>query len=121
MAIASTTVSIGVDNANLTVWYGLTEVGDNAVGEPVPWTNRADRSVQAVVSPDAGSFGGGAVTIEGSHDGVNYATLTDLQGNALVLNNNRIEMIPELTRYLRPRVTSGTGVKLDVYLLMKEV
>lgn len=111
-------IPTGYTDSVMTRWLGLAD-GDS--GKPFNAPYYADRSVQVVPSPVGGGFGGGAVTIEGSHDGVNWATLTDLQGNALVMNNSRIEMVPELTQYIRPRVSSGTGVKLDVYLLTKGV
>jgi hypothetical protein len=111
-------VPTGSSIAVMTKWP---ELADGDVGVSFPFVAYADRSVQVVPSPSGGGFGGGAITIEGSHDGVNWATLTDLQGNALVMNNTRIEMVPELVQYIRPRVSSGTGVKLDVYLLTKSV
>lgn len=116
--VSSERLPTGFDNCLMTKWPSLAD-GDD--GEPLRFPHYADRSVQVVPSPVAGGFGGGAVTIEGSHDGVNWTTLTDLQGNALVMNNTRIEMVPELTQFIRPRVTSGTGVKLDVYILTKGV
>lgn len=109
------------NNSTIALMTKWPELADGDVGQPFNFVSYADRSVQVVPSPVGGGFGGGAVTIEGSHDGVNWATLTDLQGNALAMNNTRIEVIPELTQYIRPRVSSGTGVKLDVYLLTKSV
>jgi hypothetical protein len=106
----------GFDNTLLFKWVDLAD-GDD--GEPMSASAFADKTVQAVPSPVAGSFGGGAVVIEGSHDKVNWATLSDLQGNSLSLNNTRLEVVPEHPLWLRPRVSSGSGVKLDVYVLVK--
>lgn len=88
--------------------------GDDGVRAEL--ANFADRSVQV-----SGTFGtGGAVVIEGSIDGVNYATLTDPQGNALSITEAKIESIAEVVRYVRPRVPSGDGTTaLTVTMLMK--
>lgn len=111
-----TYTSPGFEKVLLYKWADLAD-GDD--GEPMTATAFADKTVQAVPSLVAGSFGGGAVVIEGSHDKVNWATLSDLQGNSLSLNNTRLEVIPEHPLWLRPRVSSGSGVKLDVYVLVK--
>ncbi len=83
-------------------WTGLLN-GDD--GSPIDWSTFADRSVQVT-----GTFGaGGSVRMEGSNDGVNYAALTDPQGNALDITGAKIEQLQEVTLYLRPRVTAGDG------------
>ena len=83
-------------------WANLAN-GDD--GGPFEGAQYADRSVQVT-----GTFGsGGTVLIEGSNDGTNYSTLTDAQGNALSIQAAKIEMIAELVRYIRPRVSAGDG------------
>lgn len=68
-----------------------------------------------------GSFGsGGTVLIEGSNDGVNYGTLTDPQGVALSLTAAGIKSLQQITRYIRPRVSAGTGVDVDVFFLLRK-
>ena len=98
--------------ALVTTWAGLAN-GDD--GAPVELSFLSDRSVQVV-----GTFGvGGAVVIEGSNDGVNYATLTDPQGNALSVSAAKIESVMEVVRFIRPRVPAGDGTtSLSVVLLM---
>lgn len=75
-------------------------------GEAIRLPDYADRAVQI-----EGTLGtGGAVVIEGSIDGTNYAVLTDPQGNALSFTTvNRIEAIMEAVDYIRPRCTGGDG------------
>jgi len=73
----------------------------------------ADRSVQVV-----GTFNGGTVAIQGSNNGVDWATLTDPQGNSLSVTSARLEQIQELTRYIRPSLT-GTGMDIDVFFLVR--
>lgn len=89
-------------------------LGDD--GSPYPFSNFADRSVQVF-----GTFGvGGALTVEGSNDGVNWATLHDISGNALVLTAAGLLMVAEVTRFIRPRVTAGDGTTaLTVCMLVR--
>jgi hypothetical protein len=51
---------------------------------------------------------------------VNWAALTDPQGNNLDMASLKIEAISELTRFVRPKVTAGDGTtNLTVLLLVK--
>lgn len=98
------------------ILYTYTGMQNGDSGEAFQLAQLADRTVQVV-----GTFGtGGNVRIEGSLDGTNYAVLTDPQGNALDINQAKIECITELVRYIRPRVTAGDGTtSLTVTLLIK--
>lgn len=84
------------------------------VGAPITLPQMADRSVQVV-----GVFGGGGVVIEGSINGTDFATLTDPQGNDLVISTAKIEAVTELVRYIRPRVTGDGTTSLTISLLMR--
>ena len=99
--------------AKLLTWTGLLNTD---TGAPADWVEYSDRCFQV-----AGTFGaGGSVTIQGSNDGVNWASLADPQGNALVFTSQRIEQALELPRFVRPIVTAGDGTtNLTVTLLMK--
>lgn len=96
-----------VDNNQRAVtlnWAGLLQSSLDT-GAPFEGPDYADRSVQL-----SGTLGAaGACTIEGSNDGVNYATLTDPQGVDIVLVALKIEQIEEITRFIRPRITAGDG------------
>jgi hypothetical protein len=94
-------------------WENL-QNGDT--GEPRSAVQFTDRSVQVF-----GTFGvGGSVTIEGSNDGVNWAVLTDPQGNDLVISTAKIELISEATVYVRPVVGGDGTTDLTVLILLKE-
>lgn len=102
----------GVTDVYLATWAAM---GNADTGTAVPMTGAADRSVQV-----EGTFGSATVTIQGSNDGTNYQTLTDPQGNALTWTSaNRLEAILELTRYIRPVTSGGTGTVIAVNLLLK--
>jgi hypothetical protein len=99
--------------SKLVTWTGLLNTDD---GAPADWVDYSDRCFQVT-----GTFGaGGSVTIQGSNDGTNWASLADPQGNALVFTSQRIEQALELPRYVRPLVTAGDGTtNLTVTLCMK--
>jgi hypothetical protein len=101
-------------NVMQVVWANMPQ-GD--VGDSLPMAGYSDRSVQVV-----GTFGGATVSIEGSNDGVTFATLTDPQGNPLTFVTSRLETIMEMTLYIRPKVTGGDGTtSLSTFMAVKAV
>jgi hypothetical protein len=101
--------------SRLVTWTGLLNTDD---GSGVDWVDFADRCFQVT-----GTFGtGGSLTIQGSNDGVNWAALSDPQGNALTFTTSKIEQALELPRYVRPIVTAGDGTtNLVATLCMRKV
>lgn len=98
------------EEASVITWPALA-TGDD--GKVVQNTSYKDRSVQV-----SGTFGGATCTIQGSNDGVNWFTLNDPQGNALTFTSARIEQILEVTRYIRPAVTGGTAVSINIIMVV---
>ena len=114
MSIISYTKEVPSDgNAKYMVvsWLGLAN-GDE--GNPITLPQLADRSVQI-----EGVFDGGTVEIKGSIDGINYHTLSDLQGSAISLTATRIKAISEIVRYIKPVVTGGVGTNISTHLIMR--
>lgn len=105
----------GPHAAHVITWAGM-RVGDD--GKPQEMTDYADRSVQVF-----GTYGvGGAVRLEGSNDGAHWAVLSDPQGNELLLGEDSVRMVAEITRYVRPVIPSGdAATALTVALLVREV
>jgi hypothetical protein len=109
----------GVDRGlRLITWANLGHdgaTGDD--GDPVDFADFADRTVAVT-----GTFGsGGTVVIEGSLDGEAYFPLTDPQGNNISITSEKLELISEMTYYVRPRVTAGDGdTDLTVKLLVRK-
>lgn len=70
-----------------------------------------------------GTFGvAGSVRLLGSLDGVNYAPLTDPQGNTLDFVQGKLEAIMELVPYIKPEITGGDGTTaLTVTICIKGV
>ena len=97
-------------------WTGLTKATDDT-GEPFISPHFADKSIQLI-----GTLGvAGACTIEGSNmvTTPTYATLSDPQGNALVMTSLKIEQVLENTYLIRPSITAGdANTLLDVYMMI---
>lgn len=112
--INHTRAPTGHTSAFVATWAALAS-GDD--GERIPFSQYTDKSVQVT-----GVFGGATLVVEGSNDGTTWATLTDPQGNDLLITSAKIEMVTEATLWIRPRVSGGGGTTaLNVHLLCKEV
>ena len=71
------------------------------VGIPMTIDKYPDKTLQVV--------GAGTVLLEGSQDGVTYATMKDAQGNALTAAAAGIYLIGGHTRFLRPTATGAAA------------
>jgi len=113
--IASTIARITAfgDEAHVITWALLTSA--DAVGDAVEMPGSSARSVQI-----DGTFDSATVVLQGSNDGTNWFTLTDPQGNTISKTAAALEMISELTRYIRPSTSGGGGSQsLNVRVLLK--
>lgn len=112
--IPKTSATTGNDRSVVYQWVAL-QNGDD--GEVMPFSQYADKSVQVT-----GTFGGGTVRFEGSNDGgLNWAPLTDVQGNPLDFTSAKIKQVTEATALARPRVTAGDGTTaLTISLFMRQ-
>jgi hypothetical protein len=104
----------GSSAAFVATWAPLAQ-GDD--GDALSFGQYSDKSVQV-----SGTFGGATLRVEGTNDGTNWATLTDPQGNDLLITSAKIEMVTEATVSIRPFVVGGNGTtSLTVSMLCKEV
>lgn len=98
---------------HVATWTPITAANNatNAVEMP----GNSDRSIQI-----SGTWDSATAVFQGSNDGVTWFTLTDPQGNAISKTADFIEMVSELTRYVRVS-TSGGGASqsLTATLLLK--
>lgn len=110
-----------LDDAHVITWTPLTTT--NADGEAIEMPGSADRSIQFT-----GTFGtGGTIVLQGSNlaapvagTDADWFTLTDPQGNAISKTAAGGEMVTELTRWIRAKVTAGDGTtSLTATLLVK--
>ena len=84
-------------------WAGLAASGD--VGDAQSYSNYGDKTF--IVS---GTFSGTpTVLIEGSNDGINWATLSNRQGTAMTFTATGMNTSQDKPIYVRPRMTAGTG------------
>lgn len=57
-----------------------------------------------------GTFGtGGSITMQGSNDGTNWATLEDRENNAITVTAAALVEIRDHPRFIRPNLTAGDG------------
>lgn len=87
------------NRSKLIKWEGLLNTD---TGDVYEFTHFADRTVQVT-----GTFDG-AVTIQGSNDGTNYATLNDVFGIPLSFTAAGLRAIAECPKYVKPVVAAGT-------------
>lgn len=66
-----------------------------------------------------GTFNSETLTLQGSNDGTNWFPLTDPQGNNIALTSDKLEVIEEYPRYIRPSFSGTTGGDLDVLLFVR--
>lgn len=110
MATTATTTNLGkLDQVFTHAWaFTSNETGDK-VEVPI-----GDRSVQM-----AGTWNGATVSLQGSNDGTNWATLTDGLGNSIALTADGLKQVCEITRYIRAKVTSGSVTSVTVTVLAR--
>ena len=110
---------VGPTNSiRLAAWSGSNLLNNGDDGEPFQFIDWADRALQV-----SGTFGvGGTLLIEGSNDGTNWSTLSDLNGNSMSYTSATVKQINEAPVYVRPRVSAGDGsTALSVSIAARKV
>ena len=113
VAVTSTNIVGGITRYTATP---LTFTGLDVTADALDAPDFRHKEVQVL-----GTFGvGGTLLIEGSLDGgTTWATLNDVQGNALSFTSARIEKIQETVAKIRARVSAGDGTtSLTVVFVM---
>lgn len=106
--MATMPATISRTGANLgirSVAWDAMATGDD--GTPVEMPDMPDRSIQVT-----GTFSGSTVTIQGSNDAsspTNWFTLTAPSGLPLTFTAAGLSQVLEITNFVRPVVTAGTG------------
>ena len=108
------TVKLSAENEGFNQYVTWAALANGDVGSPLQRASMyADKTVQVF-----GTFGAaGSVTIQGSNDpravsdpaNAVWFTMTDAQGNALVITAATGEAMLENPRFIRPNVTAGDG------------
>ena len=100
-------------NSHLHVWEAL--VTGSLDGESISIPGASDRCVQVI-----GTFDTATLTMQGSNDGVTWASLTDFQDADIAFTAAGMKIIAEAPLYIRPLVSSvGASTDLDVYLFSR--
>lgn len=111
----ATLASVDINGDRSVVMTTWTLTSADATGDSLSWADWADRSVTFV-----GTWGGATAGLEGSNDGTNWVALADPQGTAISKTANAIEAVLELTRFVRPRLTTvGAGATVVATILMR--
>lgn len=115
MATVNATVSrISGDDKVVMITWALTSTDTD--GAPAEWCAYADRTVTFT-----GTWGGATAALEGSNDGVTWLPLADVQGTAITATANKIETAVELTRFVRPNLTTaGSGAAVSATIVMRK-
>lgn len=91
-----------------TTW---TPLGNADTGTPEELSRYPNKSVQI-----GGTFGGATVVLEGSDDGITYATVKDITG-ALVSGTSAARFdVVDIPYFIRPRTSGGSGTAAFVIL-----
>lgn len=91
-------------SVNLITWTNLTNATSD-VGSAIGESWRGEKTFQVV-----GTFGtNGAVTIEGSNNGVDWSPLSNRQGTSMVFTTSGFNRSQDQPAFVRPRITNGDG------------
>ncbi|MDP3940365.1 MAG: hypothetical protein Q8R92_19800 [Deltaproteobacteria bacterium] len=117
MATAVATVSRDIgERDGSTIKYSWPLTSTNVDGQPVEWTEWADRTWTVT-----GTWGGATCSFEGSNDGSVYVTLSNAAGGtAATKTADGALAIIETPRYVRPKLTTaGTDAVLTVIMIAR--
>jgi hypothetical protein len=94
------TISTGKNDTRRSATWAAVAAADNpTMPRYAPLFSMVCASLQVV--------GGGTVTLEGSNDGVTYATLKDLAGDDLVVAGPGYVEFSSAAAFVRPRIAGG--------------
>lgn len=97
-------------------WTGISTTGDTV--EAYGPMNKGKGAIRAAVTFGA-TFGGATAVLQGSIDGVTYATLTDLVGNPISATAAKVQEFTSSALYIKPSVSGGTGDNIDVVVAFR--
>jgi hypothetical protein len=91
-----------------TIWTGIA-TGDTINAFTLPAQAGSFGSVQI-----NGTFGGATVVFQGSNDGTNWFTLSDVSNTAISVTANALRELRTSAVYVRPAISGGTGDTITV-------
>lgn len=93
----------------IATWEGENTAGNATITRYAPLTSLAVSSVQV-----SGTFGAATVVLQGSNDGVTYATLKDLQGTNISFTAAGFAEFSSGAAFIKPSISGGTGDDIDI-------
>jgi hypothetical protein len=112
-----TPVSAFTNNVRTATWTGITTTTDTP--EAFGPINTGRGPVYGAVT-FSGTFNGGTTAVlQGSIDGVVYATLTDIAGNAISATAAKMQEFVSSAMYFKPSVGSGVTDDVNVVVIFR--
>ncbi len=106
------TMTTGKSHARrIATWTGETTAGNASIPRYAPHVSLANASVQI-----GGTFGAATVVLQGSNDGVTFATLKDLAGNDISATSAAYFEFSSGAAFVKPSISGGTGDSINVTL-----
>ena len=110
--IAPTIETIDNTNTKVVTWSSLTTT--DSEGDPISLVEWGDRCVQGVLTGTTATL-----ELQGSNDGTNWATLTDVHDTALsIIVDGNLYQVAEVPIYVRPAITGGGDGTTDIDVVL---
>lgn len=104
-----------VMNAEVVQWANISSASSDTM-EAAGLSGQAGAIASVQV---AGTFGGATVTLQGSNDGLNYATLKDTAGAAISLTSAGIAEFSTAVAFIRPAYSGASGMTITVTVVTR--
>mgnify|MGYP001265811244 CR=1 FL=1 len=107
MALTQTT---GKSHARrIATWTGETTAGNASIQRYAPMVSLSTASVQV-----SGTIGGATIVLQGSNDGVTYATLKNTAGSDISFTSAGYFEFSSAAAFIKPSISGGTGDSINV-------
>jgi hypothetical protein len=104
------TMTTGKGHARrIATWTGETTAGNAAITRYAPHVSLATASVQV-----SGTIGGATIVLQGSNDGVTYATLKNIAGSDISFTAAGYVEFSSAAAFIKPSISGGTGDSINV-------
>ncbi len=104
------TMTTGKSHARrIATWAAETTAGNATIPRYAPMVSLATASVQV-----SGTIGGATIVLQGSNDGVTYATLKNIAGSDLSFNAAGYAEFSSGAVFIKPSISGGTGDSLNI-------
>jgi len=102
------------------LWETITCGDTGSIYEVPDWATSLTVQVHGTFTDDASPAETATLTMQGSNDGANWATLHADDGNDVAFTAAGMEIIAELPMYIRPNLNKTSGGDVDVWLFARK-